>query len=249
MFAYIILLLLFILWYAGLSLYFIGAVIIIIYWLPKFLFIALLERLYPDVVTRLNNTGAICLTFDDLPDGNHKEIINILDQYEMKATFFVISSQINYDNINDFVEAVRNGHQLGNHGDTNSAHYFKSKDELETEIIKCDFVIKRIYELAEVPLPTTMCYRPGCGLFGGQMLDITKKLGYKLALGSVYPNDPVIRNGIINYYYLKMHIQADDIVILHDRAWTVAVLERLLPWLQANHLTSITLNNALKIEQ
>lgn len=205
-----------------------------VYWLPKSIFIDLLaNKFFPQIITRIDlKYRQIALTFDDLPYGYHQEIIGELDKYNQKATFFVISGQMDNQSRKVFIEAVKNGHQLGNHGKTNSMHALKSARNLIDEIDSCDRVIKQIYSEANVSLPTQMVYRPGCGMFTSSMLKIAKERNYRVVLGSVYPNDPFVPSSLINYFYLKCHIQIGDIVILHDRKWTAPCLKKLLPYLQ-----------------
>lgn len=82
---------------------------IIYYWLPKWLVLNLfLERFYPEIITRNKNShNKIVLTFDDVPYGSHEEIIDLLNKYNMNATFFVISHYIN-DNNDILINAVKN---------------------------------------------------------------------------------------------------------------------------------------------
>ena len=192
------------------------------YWIPKWFFIDnIISVFFPLVLTRgrspiNHNHKQISLTFDDMPYGeSSQDIIKLLDKHKMIGTFFIISDYINSTNKQILVDAVKSGHQLGNHGKTNSMHLLSF--DLEKEIVTCDNIIKEIYREANVELPKKMMYRPGCGLFSIGMLKLVDKLNYKLALGSVYPNDPIIRSSLINYYYLINHIEIDDVVILHDR--------------------------------
>lgn len=234
------------LWYFG----FIGwksslIVFLIYYWLPKWLLLDLfLETHYSQILTRNKFTkNKIALTFDDVPYGAHEEIIKLLDKYNMKATFFVISEYLTDETRSLLVKAVKNGHQLGNHGKTNSMHALKTTRSLFSEIQTCDAEIKEIYHQANVTLPNLMVYRPGCGLFTEIMLRVVQSQLYTLALGSVYPNDPMIRWSLLNYYYLISHLEGGDVVILHDRIWTIPLLEGLLPWLIEKKYTSVTLND------
>lgn len=219
----------------------------IYYWLPKWLFLNLfLEKYYPQIITRNPNvTNKIALTFDDAPYGYHQEIIKLLDKFNMKGTFFVISDSINDRNKQVLIDAIKNGHQLGNHGKTNSMHALKTQKSLENEIDICDMKIKEIYDEAQIKVPTMMVYRPGCGLFNKKMLNMINSKNYTLALGSVYPNDPMFRSSLINYFYLIKHIENGDVVILHDRKWTIPLLEMLLPWLQKKSLVSVTLEKLI----
>lgn len=224
----------------------------ICYWIPKFLIVHNgLNRFYPLVLTHNSHQKDIALTFDDVPYDNQnigssfEKILDVLDKYNMKATFFMISDYVTSQNEHLLIRAIKTGHQIGNHGKTNSLHVIKSLDALEKEIDACDFKIRQLYEKANVPLPKTMVYRPGCGLFTQKMINLIEKKNYKLTLGSVYPNDTFMMSGIINYYYLINHIQKGDIVIMHDRGWTPGLLEWLLPWCKKNNYQSVTVNDII----
>jgi len=214
-----------------------------IYWTPKCILINMMEHYYPVIATRSFTTKDphIALTFDDAPYGSHREIIDRLNTYHMKGTFFIISDYVDESNIRVFVEAVKQGHQLANHGRTSRMHYRLNALQLTDEIEACDQLIKKIYGLAGMEMPKDMFYRPGCGLFHQKMIKLVHNKGYRLALGSVYPNDPYIPSSYINYFYLINHIEKGDVVILHDRNWTPKLLEKLLPWLKSNNLGSVTL--------
>jgi peptidoglycan/xylan/chitin deacetylase (PgdA/CDA1 family) len=230
----------------------------LLYWLPKFILIQILEYVWPMVLTRntcLKLYDGLCtdlkgesipkniaLTFDDVPRKSYREIIDLLNAHDMKATFFIISSQVNEKSKEILIDAVKAGHQLGNHGTTDSIHLFKSTAGLEKEINDCHKLIANIYEKADKPLPEMMLYRPGCGLFNKRMLDIVHKKNYRLTLGSVYPNDPLVSNAVINYHYVTHHIEIGDIIILHDRPTTPRLLKLLLPWMLENNYQSVTVS-------
>ena len=218
--------------------------LILIYWMPKFLLYNTIESIYPEIQTRVKDLSVtdkqVALTFDDLPYGSHIDLINTLDKYNIKATFFVISGDF-YDR-SAFVAAVKNGHQLGNHGKVNQIHALLSVTELEHEFDHCDQLIKSIYSEADVPLPKRMVYRPGSGLPTTSMLEMVKEKNYTLSLGSVYPSDPIVPSGLVNYYYVINHIENGDVIILHDRRWTSPMLELLLPWMKQNNYLSVTLD-------
>lgn len=232
--------------YKIISGYTIVSVALFVYWIPKFFFIRLLESNYPEIVTRKQHMWKVALTFDDVPYGAFQQILQVLDDNEMKGTFFVISGDVDDDTYRLLIKAVQNGHQLANHGLTNSMHVLKSKANLENEISSCQNLITEIYKLAGIELPKKQFYRPGCGLFNRQMLDTVKEFGLITALGSVYPNDPMIPFDIVNYLYLINHIEGGDVVVLHDRTWTPSMLIQLIEWMQINKLSSVTMNELLE---
>lgn len=212
--------------------------------IPKIL-VSIFERFYPQILTRNKNNENIALTFDDVPYDleSFKKILEILDKYQQKATFFIISSFVDSEEKKKLlIDAVKNGHQLANHGKTDSMHARKSIDELKNEILECENLIKDIYCLADVKLSDKKFYRPGCGFFNNQMLDLLCELEYILTLGSVYPFDPQIPFPKLNYYSLKFSIEKGDIIILHDRKWTPEMLELLLSEMT---LKSVILNNII----
>ena len=216
------------------------------YWLPKSLVITSLNVLYPEIITNINLPilgNNIALTFDDSPYGSEEAILNLLNEWNQKATFFIISDNVTSTNRETLIKMVKSGHQLGNHGKTNSMHALKSCNVLTHEIMECDNLIKSIYSEANVNLPKKMVYRPGCGVFTKTMIQVATKLGYTIALGSVYPNDPIVRSGLINYFYIKYHLEKNDVIILHDRYWTIPMLQRLLPLLKERSIKSVPLSD------
>ena len=238
---------LFSLWYFKiLGLWVILCVIAIFYWIPKFI-ISFAQHIFPKVMFKFDNdpfSKKVYLTFDDVPydETTYKEIIRILDSFNLKATFFIISGQITQESKRLLINAVKNGHHLGNHGHTNTMHALLSKSSLLTELNLCNSMIKEIYKSANVNLPNTLLYRPGCGIFTNKMIDIMLQCDkrYSLCLGSVYPNDPIVRSSFINYYYLINHIDSGDIIILHDRKWTIPMLPNLLMWMLKNDYEAVT---------
>jgi peptidoglycan/xylan/chitin deacetylase (PgdA/CDA1 family) len=232
----------------------------IFYWKPKSLVIKGLNWSYPEILTHnipnkqtisayeKHSVANMSLTFDDAPykgTESLKEIVNILDEADMKGTFFVIAGQVNDASKKILVDMVKNGHQLGNHGVRDVMHYKLSIEDLRKEFIPCDRLIRDIYEEANVQLPSKMLYRPGSGLFHKKMFDLCKEFGYTLTLGSVYPEDPKIRSPYINYLYTKYHIKENDIVILHDRKWTPNMLRPLMIYMKSKNLKSVTVDELI----
>ena len=51
-----------------------------------------------------------------------------------------------------------------------------------------------------------------------------------------------IGNSITDLLTEINHIEIDDVVILHDRSWTVPLLELFLPWLEKNYYMSVSMD-------
>lgn len=198
-----------------------------------------LSNQFPNIAFSLTS-AKVSLTFDDAPTDYTEELLDILDKFNIKATFFVISSQIDKYKQSVLVRAVQNGHFLGNHGQYDRAHWKLNQTELVEEISECDLAIERIYLLANRKR-TCKVYRPGCGFFTSSMMKTVENLGYIIALGSVYPHDPIIKNSWINHLFIRSKMEPSDIIILHDREWTIGLLPKLLTTMKENKYQFTTL--------
>ena len=66
--------------------------------------------------TRWPETGTVYLTFDDGPGPYTEQLLDVLDRYGVKATFFVVDSEYNHL----MQEIVKRGHSIGIHSVTHS---------------------------------------------------------------------------------------------------------------------------------
>lgn len=85
------------------------------------------QQLYPDFyVTEpmpeaVAEPGTMYLTFDDGPSGNTEEILSILREKDVKATFFVVTRG-GETAVSDMKQIVEEGHALGMHSYTHDYH-------------------------------------------------------------------------------------------------------------------------------
>ncbi|WP_064094092.1 polysaccharide deacetylase family protein [Rossellomorea aquimaris] len=83
----------------------------------------------------------VALTFDDGPTKNVDKILPLLEDYNAKATFFLIGNEIekNPDEAKKIADA---GHQIGNHSYSHQRMIFKTPAFIEEEITKTDTLIR-----------------------------------------------------------------------------------------------------------
>ncbi len=88
------------------------------------------------IITEKNNKTAY-LTFDDGPSKNTDKILNILDKYNIKATFFVVGPS--YKLKNDYLKKiVENGHQIAIHSyNHNYNQIYSSKENYIKDFNEC----------------------------------------------------------------------------------------------------------------
>lgn len=98
----------------------------------------------------------VYLTFDDGPSPNTEEILDILDRYDVKATFFVVGKESDADK-EALMQIVERGHSLGMHSYSHKyVEIYASVEDFAT-----DFVKLRSY-LEDVTGVTSNIYRfPG----------------------------------------------------------------------------------------
>ncbi|KTC84981.1 polysaccharide deacetylase family protein [Legionella brunensis] len=108
----------------------------------------------PDIATYTIKPDTVALTFDDGPTPPYTlEIIKILKDNDVKATFFVLGK-----NAEQYPELVRQAYQEGNaiacHGLNHLDLTKATMEQVKTEVLGCKKIIKQI--IGKSPI----CYRP-----------------------------------------------------------------------------------------
>ena len=95
------------------------------FFIPKF------EKDIPVLGTNITNEKIVYLTFDDGPSEHTQKILDILEKYEVQATFFVVGPS--YKLKNDLLKIINdNGHAIAIHSYT---HQYSTIYENETTFI------------------------------------------------------------------------------------------------------------------
>lgn len=159
----------------------------------------LMQR-YEAPINRVDtNERQVALTFDVAwGSENIEDILDILDKYNAKATFFLVGSWV--DDNEDLVKEIHNrGHEIGNHSNTHSSFTEISKENKEDELLITSTKIKNLTG-EDVDL-----FRPPFGNVDKETMDVCESLGYHTIkwdvdsgdwknLGSVYIVDRVSKN-------------------------------------------------------
>lgn len=87
--------------------------------------------------------SVVALTFDDGPEPVYtEEILNILNQEGIKASFFVIGKEV-AKHMNEARMIVRNGNELANHSWSHKRMVLKSPEFIKREIMRTDQAIRK----------------------------------------------------------------------------------------------------------
>lgn len=169
------------------------------------------------------NIRSVCITIDDVPKDcfYFSKLLSVFEKFGVVVSFMVISSFVSPESEELLLQAVKNGHHLCNHGSFDRMHARLKYEDLNLEIVHCQRLIDSIYQKAGVPNPVIKYYRPGCGLISNTIYQYCKDHNYKIVLGSNYPSDPNIPIGALHQFYVWCHLRPHDIIILHERKWTV----------------------------
>jgi peptidoglycan-N-acetylglucosamine deacetylase len=199
---------------------------------------------YLPVISR-GNTGKnfVALTFDDGPsEPTTRQILDLLDKYSVKATFFV--SGVNALKHPDIIkEIIARGHTIGNH----SLHHnpflmLGSSNYLYQEISRTQEVLKDMGV-------NTLAFRPPVGIINPKLPSVLNRLGMFCLTFSCYASDAgnrFIKN--LSFKILKK-VKADDIIILHDvpprgkgdNTFLLSEIEKILQGLVAKDLKIVLL--------
>jgi polysaccharide deacetylase family sporulation protein PdaB len=188
----------------------------------------------------------IALTFDDGPDpADTPAILDLLKQYEVKATFFVIGKKANW-----YPELVKRevleGHEIANHT-YNHIYFNKQMTEysIQKEILKAEQTILSI--TGKKP----KLFRPPGGFYSENVIRVLQKSGYKLIMWSWHQdskdwNRPGV-NKIVRSVLEKT--RNGDIVLLHDyvegKTQTIEALKQILPKLKERGYRFVTVSELL----
>jgi peptidoglycan/xylan/chitin deacetylase (PgdA/CDA1 family) len=168
------------------------------------------SQIFGPTVRRLGDASSIALTFDDGPNPSiTPELLDLLDRYQAKASFFLIGR-----NIRAFPglvkEIVDRGHTIGNHTETHAALTFLSARSITEEIALCDEAI------FEVTGKKSRLMRPPYG-YRSPLLDgiIRRSGGGRVVMWSATARDWKAQLAARVIKHLR-GIRGGDIVLLHD---------------------------------
>ena len=97
----------------------------------------------------------LALAFDDGPNTTTtNEVLDVLEQYNAKATFFLIGLNINNESAKSVKRAYDMGMEIANHSKTHNSMMNMTPDEIKAEI---DYVDEKVEEITG---EKTKCFRP-----------------------------------------------------------------------------------------
>jgi chitin deacetylase len=187
----------------------------------------------------------IALTFDDGPwPGYTAQVLNILRENNIKATFFVVGQNLkNYPNLGK--QIVAEGHVIGNHTWHHWYHFFNPQ--------AAAFEIDNTSELiSQITGAKTTLFRPPGGMLHNGLASYAKGKKYTVVMWSVdsvdysRPSAPILTSRVLKAS------KPGSIVLMHDgggnRSQTVAALPQMISKLRQQGYRFVTIPELLELQ-
>jgi peptidoglycan-N-acetylglucosamine deacetylase len=192
------------------------------------------------------DTASVALTFDDGPSLDTERVLDVLDEYDLRATFFMVGREIER-----FPQTARrvaaSGHGIGNHSYTHPVYLYRSARETRRQLERTQAVI------AAVTGVRARLARPPCGVRTLAYFRATRQLGLETVQWTLAGFDWQRRSPEQIAETVLQGAQAGSIILLHDgdsanrsdRRATVAALPLIIAGLQARGLQVVPLAQLL----
>ncbi len=185
----------------------------------------------------------IALTFDD---GPHKfrtgEILDVLEKYDVKATFFVIGAMA-HDNPDIIRRELRLGHEIGNHTYNHSKMRKLSKKNLIEELESTE---NELYEIAEY---RPKLFRPPEGWCSDMIASAVGSIDYDVILWNIDTLDWAHNEVDKICESVLEGVKPGSIVLFHDFVTgdspTVEALEIIIPKLKSQGYCFVTVSELI----
>lgn len=191
----------------------------------------------------------IALTFDDGPDKEHTEqILNLLKQYDARATFFVVGSRVE-KHPEIVARALDEGHEIGNHSYSHPPFYNIGADALRKELTKTQ---DAIYQATGI---RSVLFRPPGGRYNDAIVSASKEVGMLTVLWSWHQDTLDWRKPGANAIMRTVlkNARNGDIVLMHDFVpgsdQTVEALKKILPELKERGFSFVTVTELLSYHE
>jgi len=180
----------------------------------------------------------VALTFDDGPSNNTLDILDILAEYDVQATFFCLGRLV--DTYPDYVrKAYAAGHEIANHSYSHETLTKLDLDEAKEQMQTADEAIKRA-----IGVEASVYRAPG----GSVDEEIAQYCGKPFIDWTVDTNDWKYRDPEHVWTFIAKNTGNYDIVLMHDiRPTTTEGLKKAVPYLLEQGFTLVTVSELLDL--
>lgn len=195
------------------------------------------EKSEETIVTPKKDTKKVALTFDDGPHPKvTMQILNTLDKYNAKATFFMLGKQV--EKHKDIaIEVVNRGHEIGNHTYNHPELTKQTSSQVRWQLDKTDQIIFDV--IGEYPT----VFRPP---YGAKNQRVNSLIDMPIIMWSIDTYDWKHRDANKLLPVVKANLHDGAIILMHDiHQSTADGLESVLSYLQQEGYEFVTVSEML----
>jgi len=181
----------------------------------------------------------IALTFDDGPSRHTMSILEVFEQHNSAATFYVTgySAMLNPD-------IIKRAHELGNEIAGHSWSHREMTALTESRMLSEITDINNLIELLTGVAPVS--FRPPFGSQNNRVRNVAEQAGVPIVRWSIDTRDWEVRNSNTIYDTVIRNVRDGDIILFHDTQPTAATaVRRLVPVLIANGYQLVTVSELM----
>lgn len=171
------------------------------------------------------------------------KILDVLDKYNVKATFFIMGKWIVYPdegNLEKLKEIEKRGHEIGNHSYAHADFQRINKEKMIKEIKDTEDTIYKAIGLK------TKLFRFPSGSYNENGVKVAESLGYITIQWDVDSVDWKSLGLEREYNRVMKNVKPGSIVLFHnDGKYTPQNLERLIPELKAQGYTFVPIGQLI----
>lgn len=157
-----------------------------------------------------NEQNKIALTFDDGPHPRFtREILAILDEFGVKATFFFVGENVSYYSDTAREVAIR-GHEIGNHTYTHPSAVKTGEQALREELRSCEEIIQSVTDTSP------KLFRPPQGSWNTRVYEIARERDYSVILWDIDTQDWADTPADKIASYVIDNTKGGNIILMHD---------------------------------
>ena len=182
----------------------------------------------------------VALTYDDGPyTPVTNQILDVLEEYNGRATFFVVGSRVS--TYRDCIKReYKLGCEIGNHTYNHTILTSVGASTIKSEISKTNDAVKKI--TGQAP---TIVRTPG----GAVNSTVKANVGYPMFNWSVDTLDWKYRNSSSVVSYIKSGVRDGSIILMHDLYGSTGnATEQIVPWLVKNGYQLVTVSELMAVK-
>lgn len=185
----------------------------------------------------------VALTFDDGPHTLTEQVLDILEEHNAVATFYVLGNRVE-KNSDLILRTFNMGNEIGNHSWSHPWLDRTSSDRIRRQLRDTNDAIEAVTGVA----PTSM--RPPYGSSNSNVRNVSRELGLAVVFWSIDPSDYLNKSPDRIFNDIMNSVTDRDIILLHDiHERTINATRRLVPALIEKGYQLVTVSELMELSE